>query len=247
MPLARRGAPGVGWRDHCADTGAIGAAVTTHARRTTRRVFTVKARTAYLALERLGVNSSTVSVTRDEIGPTYIGLLRAVNLAGRNMVAMSGVRDLFTAAGMQDVRTLLQSGNVVFRGKADSASALEQRLQAATEREFGFPVEFFVRTTKEWKSLVAVNPFPDEAERDPGHLLVMFLKDSPSSSAVAALQQAIKGREIVRAKGRQAYVYYPDGVGRSKLTNVVIEQKLGTRATGRNWNTVLKLGVMAGI
>jgi uncharacterized protein (DUF1697 family) len=178
---------------------------------------------------------------------TYIALLRAVNLAGRNVVSMSALRDLLTNLGMQDVRTLLQSGNAVFRGAAANASSLETTLERAAEQQFGFPMEIFVRDTKEWKTLVAANPFPEHAERDPGHLLVMFLNDAALPKAVAALQQAIKGREVVRGKGKQAYVYYPDGIGRSKLTVSMIEQKLGTRATGRNWNTVLKLGALADI
>jgi len=187
-----------------------------------------------------------VSTARGEVAPTYIALLRAVNLAGRNVVAMSGLRDLLTELGMHDVRTILQSGNVVFRGAAKSVGDLEQKLQVAGQREFGFAVEFFVRTTKEWEAVIAANPFPDHAERDPGHLLVVFLKEPAATARVAALQQAIKGREIVRAKGREAYIYYPDGIGRSKLTTALIEQKLATRATGRNWNTVLKLGMLGG-
>jgi len=74
---------------------------------------------------------------------------------------------------------------------------------------------------------------------------VMFLKTSPSRDAVTALQNAIKGREVVKAEGRQAYLVYPDGVGRSRLTTALIEQKLGTRGTARNWNTVLKLADLA--
>ena len=74
----------------------------------------------------------------------------------------------------------------------------------------------------------------------------MFLKKAPGVQEVEALQAAIQGREAVRAVGRQAYIVYPDGMGTSKLTINVIEKKLGTRATGRNWNTVLKLGALAG-
>ena len=96
-----------------------------------------------------------------------------------------------------------------------------------------------VRQTE--KAVVADNPFPNEAKNDPGHLLVVVLKDAPDRAAVAALQKAIKGREVVKAKGRQAYIVYPDGVGHSKLTMTLIEKTLGTRGTGRNWNTVLKL------
>jgi uncharacterized protein (DUF1697 family) len=76
-------------------------------------------------------------------------------------------------------------------------------------------------------------------------LVVLFLKDAPDASNVKALQAAITGPEVVRADGKQAYVYYPAGIGRSCLTNILIEKKLGSRATGRNWNTILKLGSLA--
>jgi len=98
-----------------------------------------------------------------------------------------------------------------------------------------------VRTADEWDAVVAGNPFPAEAKSDPGHLVVMALKAAPEAAAVAALQAAIAGRETVRAVGRQAYLVYPDGIGESKLTIQKIEKALGTRGTGRNWNTALKL------
>jgi uncharacterized protein (DUF1697 family) len=110
----------------------------------------------------------------------------------------------------------------------------------------GLRTDFFVRTAAEWAKVVAGNPFPEEAERDPGHLVVMFLKATPEANDVAALQAAIPGRETVRAEGKHAYIIYPDGIGRSKLTIDLIERKLGTRGTGRNWNTVLKLAALAG-
>jgi uncharacterized protein (DUF1697 family) len=176
----------------------------------------------------------------------HIGLLRAVNLAGLNKISMSDLRDLLVMLGLRDARTLLQSGNVVFR--ADIAAAkLEGLLQDAAAKRLGLATDFFVRTAKEWKGIVAANPFPDEARRDPGRLIVVVLKDAPEAEAVTALQSAIKGREVVRAKGRQAYITYPDGMGRSRLTTALIERKLGTRGTARNWNTVLKLAALASL
>ena len=177
---------------------------------------------------------------------THIGLLRAVNLAGHNKVGMTPLRELLTALGMQDARTLLQSGNVVFRSDVQTAAQLERVLEQAVAKRLGVETDFFVRTGSEWKSIIAGNPFPEEAQRDPGHLLVVFLKDAPARRNVAALQSAIKGRAVVRAKGRHAYIVYPDGVGRSRLTSALIEKHLATRGTGRNWNTVLKLGALAG-
>lgn len=176
---------------------------------------------------------------------THVGLLRAVNLAGVNKVAMSELRDMLDALGMEDARTLLNSGNVVFRSGVASTDKLEALLERAAAKRLKVAAEFFVRSANEWKAIIGGNPFQKEAKSDPGHLLVMCLKHAPSSAAVAALQNAIQGREQVRAAGRNAYLTYPDGVGRSKLTTATIEKHLGTRGTARNWNTVLKLDAIA--
>jgi uncharacterized protein (DUF1697 family) len=177
----------------------------------------------------------------------HVGLLRAVNLPRHNKIRMADLRAFLTGLGMQDVRSLLQSGNVVFRSAGNSAAQLERTFAAAAAKRLDLEADFFVRTAGEWKAMIAANPFHKEAERDPGHLLVVFLKEAPSPERVAALQSAIKGREVVRAKGRHAFVVYPDGVGRSRLTSTLIEAKLATRSTGRNWNTVLKLAALAGV
>ena len=177
---------------------------------------------------------------------THIALLRAVNLAGRNQVGMADLRELLAELGFGDPRTLLQSGNLVFESDARPGPRLESLLQEAAKKRLGLDTDFFVRTAGDWKEIVAGNPFPKEARRDPGHLVVMFLKEEPDRDKVAALQEAITGREVFRAGGRHAYIVYPDGIGRSRLTNALIEKKLGTRGTGRNWNTVLKLGALAG-
>jgi uncharacterized protein (DUF1697 family) len=173
-----------------------------------------------------------------------IALLRAINVAGLNAVAMADLRELMTSLGLEGVTTLLQSGNVVFRSNK-TADSLEQQLERASEKEFGSRIEFFVRTAAEWKAMIAANPFSSEARADPAHLLAVTLKSAPTAANVTALQRAIKGREVVRAKGRCAYIVYPDGVGRSKLTSALIEKTLGTRGTARNWNTVLKLAALA--
>jgi uncharacterized protein (DUF1697 family) len=171
----------------------------------------------------------------------HVALLRAVNLAGKKQVAMADLRTLAGDLGYQDVRTVLQSGNLIFRGPALATGRVETLLEGALSKKLGLETDFFVRTERDLESLIRANPFPDEAARDPGRLLVMFLKGSPTRDAVEALQAAIRGREVVRAVGRHLYVVYPDGVGRSKLTNSLIEKKLATCATGRNWNTVLRL------
>jgi uncharacterized protein (DUF1697 family) len=178
--------------------------------------------------------------------PVHIALLRGVNVGGQTSLAMAKLRAMFDELGFAGARTLMQSGNAVFEASASSGDALEHRLEAQAKKRFGRPFDFFVRDAKEWARVIAKNPFEAEAKSDPGHLVVMALKDAPAASAVKALQAAIKGREIVRVDGRHAYIVYPDGIGRSKLTNALIEKTLATRGTARNWNTVMKLAELAG-
>lgn len=177
---------------------------------------------------------------------TYIALLRGINVGGRKLVAMADLRDLAARLGLADARTLLQSGNLVFGCEPQAPAALEGLLENEVKKRLGLETCFFVRTAAEWQAIVGGNPFGDQARRDPGHLVLLLLKAAPSPAAVAALQAAISGPEVVRADGRQAYAVYPDGTGRSKLTSALIERKLGTRATARNWNTVRKLAALAG-
>lgn len=175
----------------------------------------------------------------------HIALLRAINLGGRNRVAMADLRDFLSQLGFNEPRSLLQSGNLVFRSDTRSPAAVERRLEAEAARRLGFETDFFVRSAAEWGTIVAGNPFPEEARRDPQRLLVMCLKDAPAAGDVRALREAILGRETVRTDGRTAYIVYPDGVGQSRLTTALLEKKLRTRGTGRNWNTVLKLAAAA--
>jgi len=176
--------------------------------------------------------------------PAYIVLLRAINVGGPKRVGMADLRNFVAGLGFEDVQTLLQTGNLAFRGATRSGSALERLLETEAKKRLDLQTDFLVRTAKEWTLVVARNPFREQAKRDPGHLVVQFLRDAPRASGVKALQDAIKGPELVRAEGKQLYVVYPAGIGRSRLTNKLIEDKLGTRGTGRNWNTVLKLAAL---
>jgi len=175
--------------------------------------------------------------------PARIALLRGINVGGHAKIAMAELKALALGLGLDEPQTLLQSGNLVVRS-SEAPDVLEPRLEAATALRFGFAVTYFVRDPGQWTELIAANPFPDEAKADPSHLLVYFLRTVPDAAAVAALQAAIRGPEIVRAHGRHAYIIYPDGIGRSRLTNPMIEGKLGP-ATGRNWNSILKLAELA--
>ncbi len=170
-------------------------------------------------------------------------MLRAVNVGGRTSLAMAELRKVAEGLGYGPVKTLLQSGNLVVDAKG-TADALERALEAALQRQLGIATDFMVRGAREWDAIIAANPFPDEAKSDPGHLVVMVLKDRVTAKAVAQLQASVKGREIIRPAGRELYITYPDGIGRSKLTGSLIEKALGTRGTARNWNTLTKLGAL---
>jgi uncharacterized protein (DUF1697 family) len=157
---------------------------------------------------------------------------------------MTDLRNFLTQLGLGDPRSLLQSGNLIFTSNVRTGAELERFLETEAMERLSLEADFFVRTPEEWKSLIRQNPFRKEAERDPKHLVAVFLKAPAEAEEVAALQAEIKGPEVVKAKGKQAYIFYPSGIGRSKLTHGMIEKHLG-RSTGRNWNTVLKLGIIA--
>lgn len=162
--------------------------------------------------------------------PVHIALLRAVNLGSHNKVSMGDLRAMATDLGFEDVSTLLQSGNLVFRS-SETGPKLERLLETTARKELGLDTEFMVRSAAQWKKIVAGNPFPKEAKSDPGHLVLMACKKAVGS----ALKVTGAKREVVKPKGKEIYIVYPDGIGVSRL-------KLGgVVGTGRNWNTVLKL------
>jgi uncharacterized protein (DUF1697 family) len=167
-------------------------------------------------------------------------LLRGVNVGGRQLIRMPELCAVAADCGCGRPQSILQSGNIVFHTR-EPASTLEPAIAEAVRRRFGLEVECFVRTLMEWEHVVARNPFAEAALDNPGHLLVMALRQTPTESDIRALRESIKGREIVGVDGRHLYLVYPDGIGRSPVTNAMIERRLGMMGTARNWNTVLKI------
>jgi uncharacterized protein (DUF1697 family) len=164
----------------------------------------------------------------------HIALLRAVNLGPRNRVAMSELRELAADLGFAGAQTVLQSGNIVFRSDV-TGTKLERMLETETRKRLGLETDFIVRTARQWNEIVAGNPFPTEAKKDPAHLLVMACKEAVTKN----LKISGARREVLRPREREIYIYYPDGVGRSRL-------RVDVRGTARNWNTVLRLAALAG-
>ena len=161
----------------------------------------------------------------------FVALLRAVNLGSHQQIAMAALRDFATNLGLRDVRTIFSRVTSSLAPR-EGAKDLESLMEGHAKTELRLATDFFVRSAKDWKLLVEQNPFPDEARRTPGRLIVMFLKHPSSLSSLNALRESIRGPEILEIVGKQAYVIYPDGVGRSRLTNAAIEAKLGSEDIG---------------
>jgi uncharacterized protein (DUF1697 family) len=170
-----------------------------------------------------------------------VALLRAVNVGGHGKVAMADLRTTLERRGFAGVRTLMQTGNLILPAAPAQGAKLEALLERELEAGLKLATDVFVRSAEELDEVIAKNPFPEEAERDPSHLLVVFRKTPADEGVVRAIRATITGREAVEAVGRHLYIVYPDGIGRSKLKVPEKKADRDSRGTGRNWNTVLKL------
>jgi uncharacterized protein (DUF1697 family) len=170
----------------------------------------------------------------------YVSMLRAVNVGGTSRLKMDALRAVYESIGLKDVRTLLQSGNVVFRSTLQDRERIVKRIVQEIERQLDLEVEVIIRTFAELASIVERGPVLSP-RADKAKLLVMFLARVPDAAAQAALAKSHKGPEMLEMRGPEVYLYYPEGVGRSKLSGAVLENKLQTSGTARNWNTLEKL------
>lgn len=160
----------------------------------------------------------------------YVALVRGINVGGAKKVAMPALKALFESAGFDDVRTYINSGNVVFRsGKRPTVDAIEKQLSA----------KVLVRSASELRKVVGANPFPGEPDKT---VYVTFLAAKPSRTDVDAPAGDPARFEI---KGREVYLHSPTGYSKTKLSNAFFEKQLGVDATTRGMPTVLKLLDMA--
>jgi uncharacterized protein (DUF1697 family) len=172
----------------------------------------------------------------------YVALLRAINLGKARQVAMPRLTEILTARGHGEVRTHLRSGNVVLTSRLGEA-ALAADLSEAIEEEFGFAVPVVVRTGAEIAAVVTGDPFATVAT-DPARYLVTFLPDTPDPARVDALPPAEGGGDYL-VRGRELYLWLPDGVLQTPLNAWKWDQLLGLSGTARNWNTVRKLAELS--
>jgi|SRR5579863_1366670 len=170
-----------------------------------------------------------------------ISLLRGVNVGGHHKIKMDALRALYESLELRDPQTHIQSGNVVFRTEKRDPVLLRKRIENGIERSFGFRPDVIIRMPAELRSVLARNPFATRRGIEPNRLLVSFFASHPEPEGRDKVLAIKADPEELFLDGRELYIYYPGGMGRSKLSWAAIEKTLKTPGTARNWNTVTKL------
>jgi uncharacterized protein (DUF1697 family) len=171
---------------------------------------------------------------------TLVALLRGINVGGKHRLPMQQLVEIFGEAKCTEVRSYIQSGNVIFRTSPAAVDGLSKYIAGKIEQRFGFASPVILRTAKQLAQTVRNNPFlrsgmPEQT------LHVYFLADLPKESAVQSLDPDRSAPDAFRVFDRQIYLYLPNGMARTKLTNAYFDSKLSTVCTARNWATVLTL------
>lgn len=167
---------------------------------------------------------------------THLALLRGINVGGKARLPMADLIAIFQAAGAHDVRTYIQSGNVLF--SASEPERVTAAVTAEIARVFGYPGRIVLRSAAELFAAYKTNPF---AGAPPESLHVYFLADPPAKAAVKALDPDRSSGDSFVVRNREIYLYLPAGMARTRLSNVYFDKQLGTLSTARNWNTIGKL------
>jgi uncharacterized protein (DUF1697 family) len=173
-----------------------------------------------------------------------ICLLRGVNVGGHNQIKMDALRALCESLKLCNAQTYIQSGNTVFQTKESDAVKLATRIENAIEKKHGFRPDVILRTADEMRVVIARNPFANRDAIEPNKLAVMFLAHEPDKAIQEAVHKIKPEAEELHMLGRELYIYFPDGMGRSKLVPL-LSRALKSAGTARNWNTVVKLLEMA--
>jgi uncharacterized protein (DUF1697 family) len=177
--------------------------------------------------------------------PVYIAMLRGINVTGSKIIKMEALRASFAALGFKNVKSYVQSGNLIFEAPIASIATLSEKIEKKIMSEFGHTVPVFLRTPKEMAEIIKRNPLPKDPAIDQSKLHVTFLADVAPKNAADLLQPLAAGPEQIRVIGREICLYCPLGYGTSKISNNAIEKKLSIAATTRNWKTTNTLLTMA--
>ena len=173
--------------------------------------------------------------------PVYLSLLRGINVGGQKKIKMDQLKTLYRSLRCEAVETYIQSGNVVFYSKEKNIALLKDKIENQIEKVFNFNVETFIRTPEDFKRVIKNIPFAEEALRDETKLYVTFLSETLDKSSLHKLEDYDNKRNQFIVSGKEIYLYFPDGYGRSKINNNYFERKLKIHATTRNWKSVNRL------
>ena len=168
-------------------------------------------------------------------------MLRGINVGGHKRIKMDQLRASFEALGFEQVKTYLQSGNVVFKTGKKSPAALSRKIEGQILKDFGFSVSVISRTAGEMSETITNNPFLKEREIDPEKLHVMFLSEAPAQAALKRLADLTTAPDRFHAPGKAIYFYLPNGVSESVLMKRPVDRILSVVTTTRNWKTVNSL------
>ena len=179
-------------------------------------------------------------MSNDDTAGANVALLRGINVGGKNKLPMADLVAMFREVGCDDVRTYIQSGNVVFSAGPDLVGDIPSLISASIMDQFGYSIPVVTRTASEFEEIVRANPFA-ETGAEANRLHVMFLADLPDRAHVEALDPNRSPSDEFAVLGREVFLHFPNGVARSKLTNAYFDSSLSTTSTSRNWRTVGKL------
>ncbi|MHB8215304.1 MAG: DUF1697 domain-containing protein [Candidatus Sulfotelmatobacter sp.] len=170
--------------------------------------------------------------------PVYIAMLRGINVGGHKRIKMEQLRASFEALGFEQVRTYIQSGNVVFKAPKISPSALSKRIEERILKDFGFQASVVSRTVEEMARIIANNPFLKDRGIDQEKLHVTFLSEAPAPAALSKLAGLTAAPDQCSCLGKDVYLYLPNGTTESSLMKASFDRVLSVVATTRNWRTV---------
>jgi uncharacterized protein (DUF1697 family) len=175
---------------------------------------------------------------------SHVALMRGINVGGKNKLPMKELIELFVDVGCRDVRSYIQSGNVLFSGDAGLAARVRNEVPRRINDHFGYRVPVILRTAKELRDAADRHPFVAEAT-DTKHLHIGFLAETPADDAITSLDPARSSVDSFEVIGSEVFFRVPGGMARTKLTSDYFDRRLGTIMTVRNWRTVNKLLEMA--
>jgi len=172
----------------------------------------------------------------------YISILRGINVSGQKKIKMGNLNSLYESLDFQNVVTYIQSGNVIFDATIKNKADLKTKIEEAIAKKYKFHVPVEIRTNREIGDILKNCPFGSVDLLGYGtKVLVTFLSSKPSEVRVSDIQKCVVAPEKLVLRGKEVYLYCPNGFGKSKLSNTFLEHKLGVEATTRNWKSVHKL------